>query len=107
MGTRNRRGRNREARSRGRSPDYTKVVFRELDSAPISLETNAMKRSIQILVPALFATLSFASCTTGTEGVQQRQDRRTDHYQNAQDRREIRADARQERTDAWYDRHMH
>jgi hypothetical protein len=25
---------------------------------------------------------------------------------NRQDRREIRADARDERTDAWYDRHM-
>lgn len=66
-----------------------------------------MTRSLLILLTGLFAALSFVSCTTGTEGVQQRQDRRTDHYQDRQDRREIRADARQERTDAWYDRHMH
>ena len=84
---------------------YTKVASHKLDSASISLETKGMKRFILIFIPALFATLSFVSCST--EDVQQRQDRRTDHYQDRQDRREIRADARQERTDAWYDRHMH
>ena len=65
-----------------------------------------MKRTSLLFVPALFAALAFASCTTGSEGVQKRQDRRTDHYQETQDRREIREDARQERTDAWYERHM-
>ena len=54
----------------------------------------------------LAGVFAISSCTTGTEGVQQRQDRRTDRSLNRQDRREIRADARQERTDAWYDRHM-
>lgn len=52
------------------------------------------------------AGFAFSSCSTGTEGVERRQDRRTDRQGNRQDRREIRADARQERTDAWYDRHM-
>jgi hypothetical protein len=66
-----------------------------------------MKRLDLILLPALFATGALSSCTTGTEGVERRQDRRTDRYEDRQDRREIRADARQERTDAWYDRHMH
>ena len=54
----------------------------------------------------LAGVFAMSSCTTGTEGVQQRQDRRTDRYENRQDRREIRADARDKRTDAWYDRHM-
>ncbi|WP_035610301.1 hypothetical protein [Haloferula sp. BvORR071] len=66
-----------------------------------------MKRSSLIFISALFAALSFSSCTTGTEGVQQRQDRRTERYKEGQTRQEIRADARQERTDAWYDRHMY
>ena len=66
-----------------------------------------MKRLTLIRVPALFATITLVSCTHGAEGVERRQDRRTDRYEDRQDRREIRADARQERTDAWYDRHMH
>jgi len=66
-----------------------------------------MKRSIMLFVSALFAAVTLVSCTSGAEGVQQRQDRRTDRYEDRQDRREIRADGRQERTDAWYDRHMH
>jgi hypothetical protein len=59
--------------------------------------------SVFILLAGVFA---LSSCSSGAEGVDRRQDRRTDRYEDRQDRREIRADARQERTDAWYDRHM-
>jgi hypothetical protein len=65
-----------------------------------------MKRASLIFIPALFVTMTLVSCTTGSESVQKRQDRRTEHYGEGQNRREIREDARQERTDAWYDRHM-
>ena len=47
-----------------------------------------------------------ASCASN-EQLEQRMDRRNDAYSNYNERREIRADARQERTDMWFDRHMH
>lgn len=52
----------------------------------------------------LLALLS--SCASNDE-LEDRMDRRNSNYQSFQDRREIRADARQERTDAWFDRVMH
>lgn len=73
----------------------------------ISLKSKIMKRFNLSFVPLILAVAFYSSsCTGGTEGVERRQDRRTDRYQDRQDRREIRADARQERTDAWYERHM-
>lgn len=46
--------------------------------------------------------LMLASCS-----LENRLERRNDAYTGLQDRREMRQDARQERTDAWFDRVMH
>ncbi len=46
------------------------------------------------------------SCASNDE-FQDRMDRRNDGYMNYNERRGIRLDARQERTDAWFDRAMH
>lgn len=62
-----------------------------------------MKKETLILLP--LATL-FTSCASN-EDVQERVDKRTDAYEKFEERREIRTDARQERTDAWFDRVMH
>ncbi len=64
-----------------------------------------MKTSAIIIVSAVIACLS--SCASSSEELQQRMDRRNSNYATLQERREIRADARQERTDMWYDRVMH
>ena len=55
----------------------------------------------------LIATAIGCSSCANNEHLEQRMDNRNDAYSNYIDRREIRADARQERTDDWYDRHMH
>jgi hypothetical protein len=61
-------------------------------------------KSILLLSSALILTLT--SCVSNDE-FQDRMDRRNEGYGNFQERRAIRLDARQERTDAWYDRAMH
>lgn len=63
-----------------------------------------MKLTPSLLCLAAIAGLS--SCASNEE-LEDRLERRNDGYQSFQDRREIRADARQERTDAWFDRVMH
>ena len=55
---------------------------------------------------ALLLLALLNSCASN-DGLQDRMDRRNSNYQSFQDRREIRQDARQERTDAWFDRVMH
>ncbi len=50
--------------------------------------------------------ISLTSCAS-KEKLQERMDKRNDAYSNLQDRREIRQSARQDRTDAWFDRVMH
>lgn len=52
------------------------------------------------------ALLSLSSCASNDK-LQDRLDHRNDAYSNLQERREMRQDARQERTDAWFDRVMH
>ena len=52
------------------------------------------------------ALLCLCSCASNDE-FEDRMDRRTDTYSGFQERREIRQDARQDRTDAWFDRVMH
>jgi hypothetical protein len=68
-----------------------------------------MKRTARFL-SFLFAVSIVApllsSCSSNDE-FQERMDRRNDSYMRYNDRRRIRLDARQERTDAWFDRHMH
>jgi hypothetical protein len=61
-----------------------------------------MKTPILITI---FVSLGFASCASNEE-FQERMDQRNDTYSNYNDRRKIRLEARQERTDMWYDRHM-
>lgn len=54
----------------------------------------------------LIITALCSSCASN-EHLEQRVNHRNDVYSRHQERHEIRADARQERTDMWYDRHMH
>jgi len=54
----------------------------------------------------MIITTFCASCASN-EQLQQRVDKRNATYSNFNERREIRTDARQERTDMWFDRHMH
>lgn len=63
-----------------------------------------MKAILTTLMLAVFYSLT--SCTSNEE-LQERLDNRNDAYSNFQARREMRADARQQRTDAWFDRVMH
>ncbi len=51
----------------------------------------------------LLLAAAMTSCASKDE-LQKRMDKRNDNYSDLQDRRRIRQDARQERTDAWYDR---
>ena len=57
---------------------------------------------------ALLSCVVAAALVSGcsTEGVEKRQDKRTDSYENYQEKRAIRSGARQERSDAWFNRVM-
>jgi hypothetical protein len=69
-----------------------------------ALDFLAMKAIHITLV--LTAICCLTSCSSNEE-LQERLDKRNETYSNFQDRREMRADARQQRTDAWFDRAMH
>jgi hypothetical protein len=58
------------------------------------------------LVALLVSAATLVSCTSD-DGLEGRLERRNDTYSSFQDRREARQDARQGRTDAWFDRVMH
>jgi hypothetical protein len=59
-----------------------------------------------VLVPFVAMTVfAFNSCSNSDE-FQDRMDRRNDSYSNYDQRRRARLDARQERTDQWFDRAM-
>ena len=64
---------------------------------------NKLCRCVLALVTAGLL-LSTSACES--DDLEERLDRRNDTYQEFQDRRTLRRDARQERTDAWYDRVM-
>jgi hypothetical protein len=66
--------------------------------------TSIAVRSVSILLAA--AASSLVSCASNEE-LQDRLDDRNESYSNLQERREMRQDARQQRTDAWFDRVMH
>lgn len=51
-------------------------------------------------------TAALVSSCASNDDFQKRMDKRNDAYSNYNERREIRTDARQERTDMWFDRHM-
>ncbi|MEO5916772.1 MAG: hypothetical protein ABIS50_21270 [Luteolibacter sp.] len=57
-------------------------------------------------IAILLITATFCASCASNEQLQQRMDKRNESYSNYNERREIRTDARQERTDMWYDRHM-
>ncbi len=61
---------------------------------------NSKTPAILLIVAALCA-----SCASNEE-FEQRMNKRNDAYSNYNERRAIRTDARQERTDMWFDRHM-
>jgi len=54
---------------------------------------------------ALAAVAAFASCASNDE-LQERMDRRNDNSSSLQDRRAIRQEAREQRSDDWYERVM-
>ncbi|RYD31547.1 MAG: hypothetical protein EOP87_14505 [Verrucomicrobiaceae bacterium] len=62
-----------------------------------------MKPGTIALVAA--STILLTSCGSN-EDFQQRMDKRNEAYSNYNDRRKIRTEARQERTDMWFERHM-
>ena len=58
-----------------------------------------------ILIPVILLLPVLTSCVSNDQ-FEERIDRRSEALENVQDRRKIRIDARQDRTDAWYDRAM-
>jgi hypothetical protein len=63
-----------------------------------------MKSILSLVSFAMFIGLS--SCASN-EQLENRLDSRNESYSNVQERRGMRKDARQGRTDAWFDRVMH
>jgi len=59
------------------------------------------------LLTSLACLLGLVSCATDNDDLERRMDERNDAYSNFNERRKIRTDARQERTDMWFDRVMH
>ena len=55
----------------------------------------------------LLVISAICSSCASNEQLEHRLDQRNDVHSSRHERHEIRADARQERTDMWYDRHMH
>jgi hypothetical protein len=73
---------------------------------PVAFPT--MKISVLRLAGILaFLSATLCSCSSSDHSkLEKRLDERNTEYQNYQDRRALRQQARQERTDAWYDRAM-
>lgn len=71
------------------------------------MNTPHLVRILSTAVTLAFVTLSGLTSCASNEELQDRMDRRNDSYSNLQERREIRQNARQDRTDAWFDRVMH
>lgn len=59
------------------------------------------------LLICLITASCLASCTTDTDELRWKLKERNEKYLDAQERRKMRKDARQERVDAWFDRIMH
>lgn len=58
-------------------------------------------------VSILLISIPFLASCESNEQLQQRMDKRTEAYSKYNERREIRTNAREERDDMWFDRHMH
>lgn len=59
-----------------------------------------------LLLLALILVTGLSSCASNAD-FEKRMQGRNEAYSNLNDRRTIRLDARQERTDMWFDRVMH
>ncbi|MEI6533763.1 MAG: hypothetical protein WCN98_00370 [Verrucomicrobiaceae bacterium] len=57
-------------------------------------------------ISLLAAALLTISCASHKDDLDKRLEHRNDHYSNYQARRALRTEARQERTDRWFDRLM-
>ncbi len=69
-----------------------------------------MLKSLRLFIFTVFLipiTCSMLSSCASNEEFDARMDRRNDAYMGYDHRRSSRLDARQERTDAWFDRAMH
>jgi hypothetical protein len=76
--------------------------------APVTHFLSAITRIMNLpTIAILLIFTTFCASCASNEQLQQRVDKRNDAYSNYNERREIRTDARQERTDMWFDRHMH
>ena len=66
-----------------------------------------LKPTLKVLLSLAIMTssLGLVSCASNQE-LEERLEQRSDNYSNLQDRRGMRADARDERYNAWYDRVM-
>jgi outer membrane lipoprotein-sorting protein len=62
-------------------------------------------KKLLLLLSALCMITNTVSCASNEE-FEQRLDKRNQAYSDYNDRRTKRLDARQERTDMWFDRHM-
>ncbi|TLD72092.1 hypothetical protein FEM03_05030 [Phragmitibacter flavus] len=62
--------------------------------------------TLKLTIALMTLVLGFSSCASNAE-LEDRLERRNQNHSNLQERREMRLDARQERTDAWFDRVMH
>lgn len=65
-----------------------------------------MSRVLQVFTSVVCAVVAAFISGCSTEEVREHQAKRTDSYLNYQERRQIRSQARQQRTDAWYNRIM-
>lgn len=59
------------------------------------------------MLPVLGLPCLLLSSCASNAALQGRLDRRNDNYDNLQERREMRQDAREARYDSWWDRAMH
>jgi hypothetical protein len=62
---------------------------------------------MKAILLVLIATCLLASCTTDTDELRHELKERNERYIDRQERARMRKNARQERTDAWFDRVMH
>ena len=65
-----------------------------------------MKMIVRNIATLTIITACCVSCASNDD-LQQRMDQRNANYSSFTERREIRTDARQERTDMWFDSKMH
>jgi hypothetical protein len=62
---------------------------------------------MKALLFVALATTLLTSCTTDTDELRSKLKRRNEKYLERQEQARMRKNARQERTDAWFDRVMH